>query len=427
MHRSIVFESDRKSVVSSSDPDLFPSSSAESSVAGLSPDVIERVTTAVEARKETYVEFLERLARIETPSTDPETILPAFDLLASALAEAGLTSVHFPGVETAGSLYARPDVRRRGGSVQLLLGHVDTVWSTGTLQHMPVVRQNGMLRGPGVFDMKAGLTSFVFALRTLRDLGLTPPADPVVLITSDEEIGSHESRRHIDRLARCADRVFVTEPGLGLQGKIKTARKGTGEYVILLYPEEVDASEVVAEMMEIVQRLHGLNDPDRGITVNVGTITGPNASEEAGRLGVDVRVVTHEDAHRIDTRLREQVCGDVRDGIRVEIRGGVERPPMERTPGNRKLWHAAQAIGAAIGDTLEEDRAGGASDGNFTSIHAPTLDGLGAVGDGAHAEHEFAKIDATVRRCALLALLLMAPVHGARPVTANGPETENHE
>lgn len=397
-------------MVSSPGPDAPSPLTYESDIAGLSPDVVHRVAEAMEARTEAYVDFLERLARIETPSTDPDTIYPAFDLLASALSDAGMRAVHLPGRDTAGSLYARPATRQRGGPVQFLLGHVDTVWSLGTLQRMPVQRNNGILRGPGVFDMKAGLTSFVFALSVLDALGLTPPADPVVLITSDEEIGSHESRRHIERLARCARRVFVTEPGLGLEGKIKTARKGTGEYVIRVHPDGASASEVVNEMMALVQQLHGLNDPARGVTVNVGTLRGPDADHDAGRLGVDVRVVTHEDAQDIDAALRARVREHVSTAVTIEIDGGVERPPLERTPGNRRLWHAAEAIGTAIGDPLTEGRAGGASDGNFTSEYAPTLDGLGAVGDGAHAEHEFARIDATVRRCTLLTLLLMTPV-----------------
>ncbi|HHP7238963.1 M20/M25/M40 family metallo-hydrolase [Longibacter sp.] len=399
-----------ESVVPSSGADLSPPS--EPFVAGLSPDVVDAVVATVESGKEAYVEFLETLVRIETPSTNPDTFGPAFDHLAGGLEEAGLISHHLPGTETAGSLYARPMGRRRHHPVQFMLGHVDTVWSLGTVNRMPVVRRNGALRGPGVFDMKAGLTTIVFALRALRALDLEPPADPVVLITSDEEIGSHESRRHIERLARCASRVFVTEPGLGLHGKIKTARKGTGEYAILLHPSGAPTETIVTEMVDLVQLLHDLNDAERGTTVNVGTLQGPGTGEPFGRLGVDVRVVTQNDADRVDRLLRSRVRKHVGEGIRVEIRGGVERPPMERTPGNRRLWHAARAIAEAMGEPLEEDRAGGASDGNFTSEYAPTLDGLGAVGDGAHAEHEFASIDATVRRCALLALLLMTPVKG---------------
>lgn len=378
------------------------------------PAVVQHVMQAVIDRKEAYVSLLTRLARIETPSTDPETIYPAFDLLADELAHAGIESMHLPGQETAGSLYARPADRPAGAPIQFLLGHVDTVWPLGTLGRMPVVEKDGKLRGPGVFDMKAGLTSFVIALQTLFDLGLSLPAAPVLLITSDEEIGSHESRRHIERLARCASRVYVSEPGLGHRGKLKTARKGTGEYVIYVSPSGNGGngeSPIVPQMMRLVQLLHNLGDAERGITVNVGTLRGPSTDDPRGSLGVDVRVVTKEDAYVVDRELREGVAAlFAGTDVAAEVQGGVERPPLERTPGNRRLWHAAVSIARDMDLVLEEDRAGGASDGNFTSPFAPTLDGLGAVGDGAHADHEFAYIDATVQRCALLALLLLVPV-----------------
>jgi glutamate carboxypeptidase len=214
--------------------------------------------------------------------------------------------------------------------------------------------------------------------------------------------------------------VYVTEPGLGHRGKIKTARKGTGEYVVYVQadaPGEEGRSLIVPKMMALVQVLHNLSDPERGITVNVGTLRGPGTNTDLqkeparGSLGVDVRVVTEEDARIVDQMLRQRV-NDLLNGtgVTADIQGGVERPPLERTPGNRRLWHAAVEIAHEMDLALEEDRAGGASDGNFTSPYAPTLDGLGAVGDGAHADHEFAYIDATVQRCALLALLLLVPV-----------------
>ena len=311
--------------------------------------MVQRVTQAVMARTDAYLALLERLARIETPSTNPETMGPAFDVLARELSDAGLAPMHLPGKDTAGSLYARPSARASGQPVQLLLGHVDTVWPLGTLARMPVVRSDGKIRGPGVFDMKAGLTSFVIALQVLSDLNLSLPAAPAVLITSDEEIGSQESRRHIERLARCASRVYVTEPGLGHRGKIKTARKGTGEYVIYVSDATSSgsdkagaSSQIVPQMMNLVQGLHDLSDPDRGITVNVGTLRGPgtNADPEEGAprgsLGVDVRVVTKEDAYAVDQALRTRVARLLKGtGVTADIRGGVERPPLERTPENR--------------------------------------------------------------------------------------------
>ena len=366
-----------------------------------------------------YLQFLDRLVRAESPSTDPETQARVQRVLAEALADLGFAATHLPGTNTGGSVYARPAARSQGAPCQLLLGHSDTVWPAGTLDTMPAERDGNELRGPGVFDMKAGLANIVFALRALDALGSTPAVCPLVLVTSDEEIGSPESRRHIERLAEAAERVFVLEPALGLEGRIKTARKGTGEMTLLVRPTDpAPEGNVVLELSRLVQRLYDLQDPDRGVTINVGTIDGqhgggPNGAAR-GRLVADVRVPTHDDAARLRAAIRSLEADT--PGVRVKVRGGIERPPLERTAANRRLWQMAQERGAWLGLPLEEGRAGGASDGNFTSQHTATLDGLGAVGDGAHADHEHIRIEETLDRCALLALLLAAP-----PLAQNGP------
>jgi glutamate carboxypeptidase len=366
-----------------------------------------------------YLQFLDRLVRAESPSTDPETQARVQRVLAEAFADLGFAATHLPGRNTGGSVYARPAARSQGAPCQLLLGHSDTVWPAGTLDTMPAERDGNELRGPGVFDMKAGLANIVFALRALDALGSTPAVCPLVLVTSDEEIGSPESRRHIERLAEAAERVFVLEPALGLEGRIKTARKGTGEMTLLVRPTDpAPEGNVVLELSRLVQRLYDLQDPDRGVTINVGTIDGqhgggPNGAAR-GRLVADVRVPTHDDAARLRAAIRSLEADT--PGVRVEVRGGIERPPLERTAANRRLWQMAQERGAWLGLPLEEGRAGGASDGNFTSQHTATLDGLGAVGDGAHADHEHIRIEETLDRCALLALLLAAP-----PLAQNGP------
>jgi glutamate carboxypeptidase len=366
-----------------------------------------------------YLQFLDRLVRAESPSTDPETQARVQRVLAEAFADLGFAATHLPGTNTGGSVYARPAARSQGAPCQLLLGHSDTVWPAGTLDTMPAERDGNELRGPGVFDMKAGLANIVFALRALDALGSTPAVCPLVLVTSDEEIGSPESRRHIERLAEAAERVFVLEPALGLEGRIKTARKGTGEMTLLVRPTDpAPEGNVVLELSRLVQRLYDLQDPGRGVTINVGTIDGqhgggPNGAAR-GRLVADVRVPTHDDAARLRAAIRSLEADT--PGVRVEVRGGIERPPLERTAANRRLWQMAQERGAWLGLPLEEGRAGGASDGNFTSQHTATLDGLGAVGDGAHADHEHIRIEETLDRCALLALLLAAP-----PLAQNGP------
>jgi glutamate carboxypeptidase len=359
-----------------------------------------------------YVDFLCRLARAESPSTDSEAQREVQRLMAEALTDLDFSVVHLPGETTGGALYARPADRAAGSPCQLLIGHGDTVWPKGTLDTMPVTLDGERLRGPGVFDMKAGLASIVFALRALAAHDLTPTLTPLVLVTSDEEIGSPESRPHIERLADVSERVYVLEPALGLDGKIKTARKGTGEMTLIVRPTDASAQgNVVLELSQLVQRLYELHEPDQGITLNVGTIDGHQVDDDTGtsygQLVVDVRVPTHEAAEEVRTAI--QGIEARTPGVTLEVEGGIERPPLERTPGNRRLWTLVERLGAELGLELEQGRAGGASDGNFTSQHTPTLDGLGAVGDGAHANHEFIHVEKTLDRCALLALLLLAP------------------
>jgi glutamate carboxypeptidase len=257
----------------------------------------------------------------------------------------------------------------------------------------------------------------VFALRALRDLGLEPTVTPIVFVNSDEEVGSRESTRHIRRLSRLAERAFVMEPSLDPSGKLKTARKGGGRFSIVVEGQSAHAgldpeggASAILELSYLIQALFALNDPARGITVNVGTIDGglsPNVVAPQSRAVVDARVPTRQDARRVQERILS--LEPVTPGVKLRITGGIGRPPMERTHRNRRLWERARRLGAELGLDLEECMAGGASDGNTTSLFTATLDGLGAVGDGAHARHEFVYVDKMVERCALLALLLMEP------------------
>lgn len=373
------------------------------------PGTADAVADYLHEHRDDFVDFLCRLARSETPSTDPHAHREIQHLVADALVDLGFETKHLPGEATGGALYARPARRSRETPTQLLLGHTDTVWPQGTLQTMPVTTDGTIVRGPGVFDMKGGAASVVFALRALEALDLTPTVCPLVLFTSDEEIRSPESRRHIERLARCSERVYVLEPALGPDGKIKTARKGTGEVEFLVRstaPPPV--GNVVLELSRLVQRLYDLHDPEEGVTINVGTIHGHQGDDTShGRLVVDVRVPTRRDAERLETTIHELTSST--PGVEIEVNGGIERPPLERTSDNLRLWHLAQQLGRSLGLDLEEGQAGGASDGNFTGQHTATLDGLGAVGGGAHADHEFIYVDRTLDRCALLALLLLVP------------------
>jgi glutamate carboxypeptidase len=311
--------------------------------------------------------------------------------------------------------------------VQLLVGHVDTVWPLGTITRMPVRIVEGRLYGPGVFDMKGGLVQMLFALRALGELDLTPPATPIVFVASDEELGSFDSTMHLGRLARLASRVFVLEPAFGPGGKLKTERKGAGRFSLEVSGRAshagVSPEEGVSAILELsyqIQRLFALNDPDRGITVNVGAIDGglrPNVVAPAASAAIDVRVRTEEDGRRVEAAIRSLF--PTQKGASIRVTGSLGRPPMLPTARNRALWLAAKRIGAELGLALDEARVGGASDGNLTSLYAATLDGLGPVGDGAHAEHEHVEVARLPERAALLALLLLeSPPLSASAVVA---------
>jgi glutamate carboxypeptidase len=291
------------------------------------------------------------------------------------------------------------------------------VWPLGTLQEMPLGIGEGVMRGPGVYDMKAGLVQMLYALQALRALYLEPSVTPLVFINSDEEIGSHESTPYIRRLARITDRAFVLEPSLGLEGKLKIARKGVGRFTVVVKGKAAHAglnpdggASAILELSYVIQKLFALNDPQKGTTVNVGMIDGglrPNVIAPESRATIDVRVLTSEDARQIEEHIRH--LQPVAPGVTLEIDGGMGRPPLEQTVRNQSLWEMARGLGREIGLDLAAGVAGGASDGNTTSLFTATLDGLGAVGDGAHARHEFIYFDKMVERGALLALLLLAP------------------
>ena len=300
---------------------------------------------------------------------------------------------------------------------QLLIGHCDTVWPVGTLATMPVEIRDGSLWGPGTFDMKGGLVQGIFALRALHELGLEPPLTPAFFINSDEETGSADSTELILRLARRVQRVFVLEPALGPEGRLKTRRKGALRFDIRvegkaahsgLDPEK--GASAILELAHVIRRLYDLADKERGVSINVGVIeggTGRNVIAAEAKAVLDVRVLAMEDAERIDREVR--AMEPVTPRTRIIVKGGLDRPPLEATPGNRVLWEQAQQAARELGISLSEGTAGGASDGSFTSRITPTLDGLGAVGDGAHAVNEQVRIDRMPERAALLALLLMTP------------------
>lgn len=363
-------------------------------------------------------ELLERLVLCESPSGDRASLLRVMDLLSEAFSERRFRPRIIAGRASGGMLLAMPDDRPRHRPHQLLLGHCDTVWPIGTLETMPARTEDGTFWGPGSYDMKAGLAQGLFAIEALAAAGAEALAvTPVFFINSDEEIGSHESTRLIKRFARRADRCFVLEPSLGPEGDLKTARKGVGSFTITVRGKAAHAgldpgkgASAILELSHIIQKLFALNDPDKGITVNVGTIDGglsANVVAPESKASVDVRVPTMEDAARIEKIIHAMEAET--QGTQVEIEGSVRRPPMERTPGNQRLWRLARRGAEELGIEIEQAAAGGGSDGNTTSQFAPTLDGLGAVGAGAHAVNEHMLLDKMVERSALLARLLSFP------------------
>ncbi len=395
----------------------------------MTDDEIERIVGYLRGKRQGMVELLQRLALAESPSDNRAAVAPVLGMLASELRQSGMSVGRLRGRVSAGMLYARPRERGEKLPLQLLVGHCDTVWPVGTVSQMPVRVEGEALRGPGVFDMKGGLVQMIFALRALQELGLRPPAESVVLINSDEEIGSPDSTPLIRRLARRAARAFVLEPAFGRSGKLKTARKASGGFTVTvkgraahagINPEE--GASAILEMSHQVQRLFALNDAARGITVNVGTIDGglrPNVVAPEVRASVDVRVRTRSDAAEVEAAIRGLRPVNPRTTIQVE--GGIEQPPMEPLPRNQALWRLARELGRRLGLELDQAEVGGASDGNTTSQYTATLDGLGAVGDGAHATHEQALIPRMVERFALLVLLLLAPLtHDGRDVGGRG-------
>jgi glutamate carboxypeptidase len=367
-------------------------------------------------RRREMTAYLATLVDAESPSDSPEHVDRVGDLVAARAAEAGATVVRlacgtagravrasFPGTDP-----AAPPV--------LLVGHLDTVWPLGTTGARPFTVDGDVAHGPGVFDMKAGLVQAVFALAALRALGRVPRRPVVLLATPDEELGSRQSRAAVEAEARGAAAVLVLEPAAGERAALKTARKGVGWYRLVVTGRAAHAGldpakgvSAVDELARAVLACHALADPARGTTVNVGVVAGgtrPNVVAAEAWAEVDVRVTTREEAARVDAAVR--ALRPAHADARLAVEGGPNRPPMERTDATARLLAAAHAAATALGlPEPAETAVGGGSDGNFTSaLGVPTLDGLGAVGDGAHALHEHVRLDRMPERAALLGRLV---------------------
>ncbi len=306
--------------------------------------------------------------------------------------------------------------RKKDGQI-LALGHSDTVWPPGTLASMPFRQARGRLWGPGVFDMKAGLAVFYFAMQALRDLDVAVARKVVLQVNSDEEVGSPSSRAWTEEAARRSAAVLVLEPGAGLEGKLKTARKGVGDYTIAIHGRAAHAgldfsngASAIVEMARQIEHVSKFTRLDRGITVSPGVISGGTRSNVVAaecRCEIDIRVPRQVDRKYLERKFASLRPFDKR--CVIEVTGGLNRPPMERSAGVRKLFRLAQRLARELGVELEESSSGGGSDGNFTAaLGVPTLDGLGAVGEGAHAPHESIVVNRIADRTALLAKLVAA-------------------
>lgn len=335
--------------------------------------------------------------------------------LSSKFKTLGYYTTYVNSKNTGGYFYIRPKERSKNKPLQLLIGHCDTVWQIDTLKNMPIVQQNNRLKGPGVYDMKAGLTQIIFALTVIKKLKLKLSVIPIILINTDEEVGSSGSTHIIKMLSKIVNRAYVLEPPLGLDGELKTARKGIGRFIITAKGKAAHAgldprkgANAIVELSHQIQKLYEMNDFEKGITINIGQIEGgisPNVVAAESKAIIDVRVYNHEDGIQITKRIHQ--LQPKSPDVTLKIEGAIGRPPMEKTFRNQKLWNLAKANAKLMGLNLGQATAGGGSDGNTTSLYTATLDGLGTTGDGAHATHEFIFTDKLVERTTLLTLLLM--------------------
>jgi glutamate carboxypeptidase len=356
--------------------------------------------------------MLQSMVEIESPSDDKAAVDRMGAFLAQEFERLGGKITFYPQKEAGNHLQA--EFAGSSGKPALLLGHFDTVWSMGTLAKMPFRVEAGRAFGPGVYDMKAGITMMIFALRALQ-AGHSGHRPVTVLLDTDEEVGSTTGRPVVEATARDCEAVLVLEPSQGPKGHLKTSRKGVGDMTIrvrgVASHSGVDFEKGRSAIVELARQLLEIvkfTDLSRGITVNPGVIQGGTRSNVVAAEAwaeVDLRIARAADASVLEQKFAALKPFDPECSI--EISGGMNRPPMERTEGTIRLFLAAQELGRAMGMTMDESSTGGGSDGNFTSaLGIPTLDGLGALGEGAHATNESIVITELPHRTAVLAALI---------------------
>jgi len=372
---------------------------------------------AARAKQPHTIELIRELVECESPSDDPAAVSRFADLVASKV-RGGAKIRAFPGARFGKHLLCEielPGKRNERDGAILALGHSDTVWPLGTLKSMPFRRARGRLWGPGVLDMKAGIAFFLTAIEILSEMEAPVARRVRLLLVSDEEVGSESSRPVTEKIAAESAAVLVLEPGTGLEGKLKTERKGVGDYTVQVKGVASHAgiafgqgASAVLELARQIEKIASFTDLPRGVTVNPGVISGgtrSNVVAAEASVEVDIRVRRAKDAIALDRKFRSLRAFDKR--CKIEVKGGLNRPPMERTQAIQVLFGKARDWARELGVTLEESATGGGSDGNFTAgLGVPTLDGIGGIGEGAHASNESILINRIADRTALLALLL---------------------
>jgi glutamate carboxypeptidase len=367
------------------------------------------------SRQNAMVDLLRTLVNLESPSGNNPCLFQFSHALATAFKEIGgvaptlLNTGHGPILRVEAG---------QGPHPVLFLLHMDTVYDEGTLRDFPFRLKDDTAYGPGVLDMKSGIVQTIFALRMMQELYPISSVRWVILCTPDEESGSPSSRRLIEEEAKKSLCVLIPEPAAGVEGNLKTSRKGVSRFKLVVKGRPahaglnpLDGASAIQELAHQINRLYEMARPEEGLFVNVGVIRGgthSNVVAAEAQADIDVRITTRDQANGISRALSELIPRDKR--IHLTIEGGLNRPPMERTQGTERLFHLAGQAAKDLGFIIGETHVGGGSDGNFTSaLGIPTLDGLGAVGAGAHTAGEERIVNHSLpQRTALLIELVRA-------------------
>ncbi len=374
---------------------------------------IKALAKFCEMERESLVQCMKRAVEIESPSHNPAAIDGMAKFLAGEFRKHGAKVRLLPHKTAGAALLAEFFATARAAKPILILGHLDTVWEIGTLKTMPFKIRQGCAYGPGIFDMKSGITCGLWAAKALGALKITPPGPVRFLLTPDEEVSSLAFRKELLAEARGSRAVLVLEPS-ATGGALKTARKGVGEFLVTVHGRSAHAGidpgagiNAISELARQILRIEKLARPKRGLALSVNVIQGgtrANVIPEVAAARVDVRVSAAADRARIEKQMG--TLRPIHCGAKLEITGGVNRPPLERKMSGA-LFHKARELARGMGQELKEASTGGGSDGNFTAaLGIQTLDGLGGIGDGAHARHEHVVLRELPKRVALIAALM---------------------